>query len=412
MVTAISDEMFTGQAISDPYGYFGRLREEDPVHWNEKYEVWVVTSHDEVVWFTRHPEYFSSQVFKNDPRDPYPAIDESDLGLYKYVREFFSKWMIQQDRPRHMDERQTVHRYFTPKAMESWRPMVQSIIKDLLDEAEQSGHMDVMKDFATPLPLFVIAQMLGIPTDDRKFIRTMAEKLLYIGRGEADRMQFIAESIEEQIEYLTPLVEERMAKPRDEDDLLSVLCEGEKSGALTREGVVANAILLLLAGHETTINLICNGTLAFIKHPDQWQLLKNSNGEMVPPMINRATEECLRYDPPVKSLQRLASEDVEVRGKLIRKDERVRWFISGANRDPEKHVNPDTFDITRWPNTHVAFGSGIHHCLGATPARLEGQEAFKALAQRYSSIEAETDELEYVPSITFRSLKNLPVTLN
>jgi cytochrome P450 len=172
------------------------------------------------------------------------------------------------------------------------------------------------------------------------------------------------------------MVEERMAKPRVDDDLLSVLCGGEKTGVLTRDQVVADAILLLLAGHETTINLICNGTLAFIQHPDQWRMLKNDTGEMVPPLINRATEECLRYDPPVKSLQRIASEDIEVRGKLIRKDDRVRWFITSANRDPEKHVNPETFDITRWPNTHVAFGSGIHHCLGATLARLEGQEAF------------------------------------
>ncbi|MEE8176482.1 MAG: cytochrome P450 [Acidobacteriota bacterium] len=410
MVTAINDDMFTGQAISDPYGYFGRLREEDPVHWNEKYELWVITRNDDLVWLTRHHELFSSAVFKNDSRDAYPPINESDLGLYQYVRDFFAQWFIQHDRPAHTDQRGVVHKWFNPKSMESWRPMVQSVIKDLLDEAEESGHMDVMKDFATPLPLFVIAQMMGIPTSDRKFIRSLAEKLLYIGRGEADRMEFISESIQEQIEYLTPMVEERLKKPVDPDDLLSVLASGEKSGALTRDQVVADAILLLLAGHETTINLICNGTLAFIQHPDQWQLLKEDAFEE-PGATIRATEECLRYDPPVKSLQRLASEDLELRGKIIRKGDRARWFITGANRDPAKHENPDTFDISRWPNTHVAFGSGIHHCLGATLARMEGQEAFKALAQRYTSIEPEIDEFEYTPSITFRSVQTLPVSL-
>jgi pimeloyl-[acyl-carrier protein] synthase len=124
----------------------------------------------------------------------------------------------------------------------------------------------------------------------------------------------------------------------------------------------------------------------------------------------RATEECLRYDSPVKSIQRIASQDVEMRGKLLRKDDRIRWFISSANRDPEVFANADTFDITRDPNPHVAFGSGIHHCLGATLARVEGQEVFKALAERFPALQLEADGLEYQPSITFRSLKSLPVT--
>jgi len=411
MVTAISDDMFTGEAISDPYSYYGKIREEDPVHWNELYELWVVTRHDDLVWMTRHHELFSSEFWQRDKKSPYPAIDESDLGLYQFMREFFMDWFIQHDRPVHTDQRKVVHKWFNPKSMELWRPMVRSVIKDLLDEAEETGHMDVMTDFATPLPLFVIAQMMGIPYEDRRFIRSMAVKLLFIGRGETDRMKPLTEGIKELIDYLNPLVAERAAKPVDENDLLSVLASGEKTGALTRDEVVANAILLLLAGHETTINLICNGTLALMQHPDQWELLKH--GEFKDPdVVVRATEECLRYDPPVKSIQRIASEDVEVGGKLIRKDDRIRWFISSANRDPEKHENPDIFDISRWPNTHVGFGSGIHHCLGATLARLEGQEAFKALADRYDSLSLETNEFEYQPSITFRSLKTLPVSLN
>ncbi|MEC8857320.1 MAG: cytochrome P450 [Chloroflexota bacterium] len=410
MLTAINDEMFSGEAITDPYSYYGRIRDEDPVHWNELYELWVITRHDDLVWMTRHHELFSSEFWARDKRSPYPAIDESDLGLYQFMREFFMKWFIQHDRPVHTDQRKVVHKWFNPTSMEMWRPMVKSVVKDMLDEADQNGRMDVMKDFATPLPLFVIAQMMGMPFEDRKFIRSMAEKLLFIGRGEADRMQPLTDGIKELMEYLSPLVAQKVDLPVDENDLLSVLASGEKSGALTRDEVVADAILLLLAGHETTINLICNGTLAFTQHPDQWKLLQEAPHQE-PDTLVRATEECLRYDPPVKSIQRIASEDVEMGGKLIKEGDRIRWFMSSANRDPSKHENPDTFDISRWPNTHVAFGSGIHHCLGATLARLEAQEAFKALAERYESINLEADDFEYQPSVTFRSLKSLPVSL-
>jgi cytochrome P450 len=301
--------------------------------------------------------------------------------------------------------RKVVHGYFTPKSMEKWRSLVQSAITDLLDEAEAQGQMDVMRDFATPLPLLVIAQMLGMPWQDRRFLRELSEKLIFIGRGEPDRMRPTGEAIHGLVEYLSPLVAERLASPGD--DLLSVLASGEKRGAYTRDEVLANAVLLLLAGHETTINLICNGTLAFIRHPDQWALLQGN-----PALAERATEECLRYDPPVKSLQRLAMQDVKLGGKTLRSLDRARWFITSANRDPAKFAEPDTFDITRDPNLHVAFGSGIHHCLGATLARVEGQEAFKALVRRFPALHLDTEALEYQPSITFRSLKSLPVTWN
>jgi cytochrome P450 len=405
MVTAIKDDLFTPEVMADPYTYFGRLRAEDPVHWNAKYEVWVITRYDDLVWLLRHPELFSSEVFRRDPRPPYPPIPEADQDLYHFVRTFFGDFFLQHDRPAHTEMRKVVHGYFTPKRMEQWRPLVQSAIQDLLDEAEAQGEMDVMRDFATPLPVLVIAQMLGMPRHDRQFIRALAEKLLFIGRGEPDRMRPTGEAIRELIEYLAPLIKERLANPGD--DLLSVLAHGEHTGVYSRDETLANAVLLLLAGHETTINLICNGALTFIRHPAQWDLLKRQ-----PALAVTATEECLRYDPPVKSLQRLAVQDVELRGKVIRELDRVRWFIPSANRDPEKFSDPDTFDITREPNPHVAFGSGIHHCLGATLARVEGQEAFKALAQRFPALHMTTDTLEYQPSIVFRSLKTLPVRWN
>jgi cytochrome P450 len=404
MTTAIRDDMFTPDVIADPYAYYGRLRDEDPVHWNDNYALWVITRHDDVTWMTRHNELFSSAVFRNDPKPAYPAIDESDLGLYEYVRNYQADQFIQHDRPEHLDMRKIVHGYFTPKAMESWRPFVVNAIKELLDAAEEKGSMDVMRDLATPLPVLVIAQMMGVPAEDRPYVRELAEKLLYIGRGEYDRMPILTDGMKGMIDYVSPLVDERIVKPGD--DFISVLASGEKKGVFSRHQVLVNTSLLLLAGHETTINLICNGTLSFIQHPDQWALYKQDP-------VGRAkwaTEECLRYDAPVKSIQRLASQDIEVRGKVMEKNDRIRWFISSANRDPNVFAEPDKFDITRQPNPHVAFGNGVHHCLGATLARVEGQEVFKALAERFPNLRLESEELDYQPSITFRSLKSLPVT--
>jgi cytochrome P450 len=299
--------------------------------------------------------------------------------------------------------RRVVHGYFTPKSMEAWRPFVQKAVKELLDAAEEKGEMDVMRDLATPLPVLVIAQMMGVPDQDRHYVRELAEKLLYIGRGEYDRMKPLTEGMKGMVDYVSPLVDERIVKPGD--DFISVLAGGEKQGVFTRHEVLVNTSLLLLAGHETTINLLCNGTLAFMQHPDQWALLKEDRAGR----MKWATEECLRYDSPVKSIQRIASQDVEMRDKVLGRDDRIRWFISSANRDPNKFENPDKFDIARQPNPHVAFGSGVHHCLGATLARVEGQEVFKALAERFPDLRVEPGALEYQPSITFRSLKALPV---
>lgn len=406
MLTTIQDNLFSPDVIANPYAFYGQLRDEDPVHWNETYALWLITRHDDLVWLTRHHELFSSAVFKNDPRPAYPAIDESDLGLYAYVRNYQGDQFIQHDRPAHLEMRRVMHSYFTPKSMEAWRPFVRAAVEELLDAAEAKGEMDVMRDLATPLPVLVIAEMMGVPKAERGYIRQLAEKLLYIGRGDYDRMKPLTEGMRGMIDYVSPLVDKRIVDPGD--DFISVLARGEKQGVFTRHQVLVNTSLLLLAGHETTINLLCNGTLAFTQHPDQWELLKQDPAGRA----KQATEECLRYDSPVVSIQRIATQDVEMRGKVLRKDDRVRWFISSANRDPDAFPNAETFDIFRHPNQHVAFGSGTHHCLGATLARVEGQEVFKALAERFPNMRAETEDLEYQPSITFRSLKSLPVTLH
>jgi cytochrome P450 len=263
--------------------------------------------------------------------------------------------------------------------------------------------MDVLEALAAPLPVRVITQMMGVPEEDREHLRHLADRLLYINRGEANRMKLLMEGIEGMIEYVSPKVDERAATPSD--DFISVLAAAEKEGVFTRHQVLVNTALLLFAGHETTMNLICNGTLALIRHPDQWEQLRADPAGAA----RTATEECLRYDPPVKSTQRIAAQDVERRGKTIRKGDRMRWIMVAANRDPRAFQDPDRFDIGRKPNPHVSFGAGIHYCLGASLARIEGQEVFRALAERFGTLRLETEELEYAPSIQFRSLTSLPV---
>ena len=406
VITNFSDDMFSPAAINDPYTYYGRLREEDPVHWNELYELWVVTRHDDLVWLTRNHEKFSSATFLNDPRPAYPAIYESDEEIYRMACEYQGMMFIQHDRPAHLDMRKVVHRFFTPKSMEEWRPLVISATHHLLDAAEQKDSADLMRDLAVPLPLLVIAEMMGVPESDRPHIRALAEKLLYNNRGEPDRYRTLMEGVNGMFDYCGPLLDERKENPGD--DFISVLAGGEKEGVFTRAHTLSNTALLLIAGHETTINLICNGTKAFMENRDQWDLFRqDAEGLMV-----RAAEEALRYDSPVKTLPRLASEDVELRGRQIKKNDRVRWVIPSANRDPDKFDRPDEMDITRWPNPHVAFGAGVHHCLGATIARVEGQEVFRALAERYPRLEMVPHQSEYQPTMALRSMKQLPVRLN
>lgn len=401
--TALTDDLFAPGVIADPYEYFGRMREIEPVHWNERFKLWLVTGYDELVWILRHNELFSSAVIKDASAPPYPPVDPEDLPLFDEIRDFRADQLVEKDRPDHLDQRGVVHGYFTPKAMEKWRPFVRAAVAELLDGVRPNGAMDVMTELAAPLPVRIIAEMMGVPYEDRDRLRAMADGILYINRGEPYRFRPLVEAVRGIVDYAAPLVEERIGG--DGADFISVLADGETRGVFTRNQVLVNTGLLLFAGHETTMNLICNGLLAFIRHPEQWERLRaDPEG-----MARLATEECLRYDPPVKSTQRIAAEDVELAGQTIRKGDRLRWIMAAANRDPRVFSDPDVFDIGRQPNPHISFGSGIHYCLGATLARVEGQEVLRGLAERFEHFELAGGPIEYQPSLQFRSVKSLPV---
>jgi cytochrome P450 len=307
---------------------------------------------------------------------------------------------LMNDPPEHDRLRDAIHPPLAPMQAERWRDLVRSVIDELLDGVAPRGRMEMMGELATPLPLFVIVEMLGIPRAERGYVRELAHRRLAFTRAGSDRMRLAAEGIRELTEYLTPLLDQRKASPLD--DFLSVISGAERDGIYSREESLSNAMVLIDAGHETTINLLCNGTLAFLRNPDQWDLLRRD-----PALAAKATEECLRYDPPVKTILRIATQDVELRGKTIRAGDRVRVVLAAANRDPEAFPEPDRFDITRRPNHHIAFGTGIHYCLGQYLARLEGQEAFGALTQRFPDLRLEPQDLAYEPSLIFRHLKSL-----
>jgi cytochrome P450 len=401
--TADLDALFAPDVIADPYPLFARLREEDPVHWNAAFQLWVITRYEDVVSMIRNHEDFSSAVIRTDERPPYPPVHPGDLHLLHGVRAFRGDQLVEQDRPAHARMREVVHEYFTPGSMEKWRPFVRAAVAEFLDEVQDKGHMDVHSDLAAPLPVRVITQMMGVPESDRDHLRDLADKLLYINRGEPHRLQPLTEGIQGMIDYVSPLIDRRIAEPTN--DFLSVLAGGESAGVFDRNQVLVNAALLLFAGHETTMNLICNGLLALLRHPEQWARFVAD-----PDRYARvATEECLRFDPPVKSTQRIAARDIEFGGRQIKAGDRIRWMIASANRDPAAFENPDAFDIGRQPNPHVSLGTGIHYCLGASLARVEGQEVFRAVAERLPRIRLDSDHLEYEPSIQFRSLRALPV---
>ena len=356
METPIHDDLLAPEVIADPYPYLAYLRETDPVHWNELHETWVVTRYDDFLSVTRQPELFSSEVSRRSP--PSPSGDAAERDLHDRARDVQSNHMAQRDADEHMAMRKVVNAFFSPQALARWRPRIQAILAELLDRVQAQGEMEVevLREVAMPLDIQVISEMMGFPEEDQAELCRLADQLCALNRGEPDRIRVFMEGMTAFKDYLSRFVEDRLAHPGE--DLLSLLVSGEQDGVYTRDQVLANASVMLIAGQETTANLIGNSLLAFLRHPYQWQRFQQDQSSKA---VARAVNECLRYDAPQKSVQRIATEDVELRGKSIRQGDRVRCFISAANRDPEMFEAPDTFDITRHPNRHVAFGFGSHY---------------------------------------------------
>ncbi len=384
-----TEDLMSPAVNADPWGYYGRLRENDPVHWNPLFKTWIVTRYADVKRVLRHHELFSSKIpIPPNLADEYPPIDEDDWPLAEGLDGY--RAFIFHDRPEHLAMRHAIHRWFTPKAVERWRVSIAERAQELIDTYRDAGTMEVKRDLATPLPLLTICWMLGVPEEDAEFLYERAARVYPGGTDNQDygpkRLRVGVEAIMELREYFTPLIEQRERNPHD--DLVSMIAQAETRGVYTREDALASIMILMDAGHTTTLNLISKGTLAFIRHPEQWDLFRSDPDNLAA----SALEEILRYDPPLKLvILRFTTRDVELEGKAIPAGESVSYVIASANRDPRVFVDPDTFAITRSPNPHVAFGGGIHHCLGSALARVSGQETFKALARNFTRLHLERE---------------------
>ncbi|WP_437300188.1 cytochrome P450 family protein [Sorangium sp. So ce426] len=399
----VSRELFSAAGRASPHGIYARLRQATPVcqiiapHFGVP--LWMATRHDDCLALLRDPR-FTNDVEKlaSHGRQTSPLLGDPALQI--------SRHMLTSDPPDHTRLRAFVQRAFSPRIVEGMRSHIEAISDALLDEIEGQGGMDLIADFAFLLPIAVIAELLGVPYAERERFRAWT-KILAAPAATPEDLERRAAAVSEFATYFHSVFEERRAAPGD--DLLSALVAAEDQGddRLTTKELLSMTFLLLVAGHETSANLIGNGTLTLLEHPSELAKLRER-----PEIIGLVVEEVLRYESPVETTSmRWALTDVELRGARIRAGEPIVAGILAANRDPEQFVDPDTFDITRQPNRHVAFGYGVHACLGAPLARMEGAIALGALFRRFPrlALTASSRELEWNQSHLLRGVRALPV---
>ena len=367
--------------LADPYVYYRRLRESDPVHFDKARGSWVLTRYADVAAALRDDERLSAE------QQPVATS------------------MLVSDPPDHTRLRSLVAKAFTPRTVSQLTPRIHDIVDGLLNDASTRGEMDAIAEFAYPLPITVIAELLGVEPERREFFRSESQKIAVALGPITDPMVAMraTEGRNELLAYFSMLIEKRREAPRD--DLISALVQAEDRGDFLNHGeLLAMLLLLLVGGHETTVNLIGNGLLALLRHPDQLERLRTQDG-----IEKRAVEELLRFDSPVQYSGRVVATDFELGGKRIRAGEGVRMILGAANRDPEVFADPDMLDISRDPCPHLAFGAGIHFCLGAQLARLEAQIALPAVVRRFPELRIATDDLRWRPAAVLRGLEALPV---
>jgi len=392
MAEITMNNLLSQETKSNPHTFYARLRSTEPLFYMEGLNAWVLTTYEDALWLLKDPR-FTKDILKI----PHPEGEQSpDLEMASQMRN-----MLMVDPPDHTRLRTLVSKAFTPRMIEQLRPRLQQITDELLDAVQEQGAMDLIPDFAYPLPITVISEMLGIPVTDRQRFRTWTQAIVNM-QEEASTT-----ALQEFLHYIQTLLDEKRAHPGN--DLTSNLVQVEEKGDQLRENELVSMIfLLIVAGHETTVNLLGNGTLALLQHPDQLQQLQRD-----PSLIPTAVEELLRYTAPVSlSDERWASEDIVLHGKLIRKGQQVVAALISANADPQQFPTGETLDITRRENQHLAFGKGIHYCLGAPLARLEGQIAFSTLLRRLPNLRLASDPTQLIWNVNpmLRGLKSLPVT--
>ena len=387
----------SSQLRANPYPLYDELRRKDPVHRMRLMDAWVLTNYEDVDLVLR-----DHRRFGNEGRD---------FGYIPYIS------MLDLDPPTHTRIRGLVSQGFTPRSVAALEPRIQQRVDELLDAMEGKDRIDLIQDFAFPLPIIVIAELLGVPPEDREQFNDWSNVVSLTVDPLLNETQItqVRQAIEELFEYFDGVAEARRENPQD--DLVSVLANAEEDGErLSREDLLINLVLFLAAGNETTRNLIGNGMLALLRHPEQLQRLRDNinrhsreGGNLAggrPGLLDTAIDELLRYDSPVQLDSRIAREPLEIGGRKIKPGQRALCVLGAANRDPAAFPDPDTLDIGRGAGNHLAFGRGIHYCLGAPLARLEGRIAFQSLLSRYQSL-ALAEEPQFRDQVTLRGLEAL-----
>lgn len=398
------DPFFSSSAdmIRDPYPFYDQLRQQGNLLWSGAGEKrWIAVG------------YNTSVTMLSDYRlgvEVPEALMES-LGSLRHSSAHadlitgLTKFLLSQDPPQHTRVRKLVNKAFTRAEIAQMTHNIEGIIAKLIDRVAASGEMDLIADFAFPLPLTIVCGVLGFPESDHDSLKRWthaitptAEPLLKDGVLDEG-----GKAAKEMFDYFRAHIQDRRQNPRA--DLISALVQAEEEGdSLNMDELLANMLLLVIAGHETTVNLIGNGMLALLEHPHEMEKLRN-NADLIPSAI----EECLRFQSPLQVTDRYVKEDLELEGQSLKKGDRVAVVLGAANRDSQQFENPGAFNVERHPNKHLAFGNGIHFCVGAPLARIEVKLAFEQLLFRLKNISLAADKVHYKPSMTFRGLASLPI---
>jgi len=401
-------DSYAPEFLEDPYPTFARLRAETPAFYDERWGLTFFTRHAEVHAILRDRRY-GRDVRHAVPRD---EIDQEALGrIYpeqypawvQYIREAF----IDFEPPDHTRLRRLVQSAFTKRASESYRPRLAAEAENLLDRALEEGRMDAVEDYATPIPLTMIADLMGVPSSDQQQLVDWSHAIvrLYDQACTPEEGDAAEQATLDFVDYVREMIAERRRRPTE--DLVTALIDAEVDGdRLTEHEVIATAILTLNAGHEATVQAIGNGLLALARHPDQYAALRADPG-----LITTAVDELLRYDTPLQMFERWVLEDHEMGGMPLKRGTKVGLLMGSANHDDVAFRDPEGLDLSRADNPHVAFGGGMHYCVGAPLAKVELDVAFSHFARRVSGIELLADVPPRTPSLVFRGVRELPLAI-
>lgn len=384
--------------MASPYRLYRELREADPVYWDPFLHAWVVTSHADIVTVL-------ARLSADRTLTP-EKLDRMGLTALKPIIEVMSRQMLFRDPPDHTRLRNLCAAAFTPARVAVLRGHIQDIADGLIDAFIHKGSADIVADLAAPMPAIVTAEMLGVPVSDHEKLKQWSidfAEILGNFQHHPDRVARVAASVRDMTEYFRAAIQDQKINPHE--GLVHSLVQAEVDGIrLTEEEIIANCILTMIGGQETTTNLISSGLLTLLRHPDQMRMLVED-----PALIPLAVEELLRFESPIQHTARVAQEDFLLGGKTIRRGQSVVAVLAAGNRDPERFPDPDTLDVKRGDKGHLAFGWAAHFCFGAPLARIEGQIAFSALLRRLKNLELATEDFVWRENFGLRGLSALPV---